>query len=182
MGMAVPTYWTAQMVRQLPDDGNRYEVVHGELLVTPAPRPWHEIVVDRLHGALQEYLRAEPVGFAFGGRSDISWGSNILVEPDVFVVPLEEARALEWARMKSLLLAAEVLSPSSIRYDRFTKRRLYQAQGILVYWVVDADERYVEVWCPDDELPAIERERVVWHPAGAGQAFTLELAELFRPV
>jgi len=41
MGMAAPTYYTADMVRQMPDDGNKYEVVHGELLVTPAPRVWH---------------------------------------------------------------------------------------------------------------------------------------------
>jgi len=47
MGMVAPTYWTAEMVRELPDDGNRYEVVYGELLVTPAPRPWHEILFER---------------------------------------------------------------------------------------------------------------------------------------
>jgi len=49
MGMAAPIYHTADMVRALPDDGNRYETVHGDLLVTPAPRMWHQIVVDRLH-------------------------------------------------------------------------------------------------------------------------------------
>ncbi len=45
MGMAAPVYYTADMVRAMPDDGNRYEVVYGELLVTPSPRPWHQIVV-----------------------------------------------------------------------------------------------------------------------------------------
>jgi hypothetical protein len=44
MGMAVPIYYTADMVRALPEDGNRYEVVYGELVVTPAPRPWHEFM------------------------------------------------------------------------------------------------------------------------------------------
>lgn len=52
MGMAAPLYYTAEMVRALPDDGNRYETVHGELLVTPAPRPWHQEVVDRLRDVL----------------------------------------------------------------------------------------------------------------------------------
>ena len=47
-GMAAPIYHTADMVRAMPDDGNRYEVVYGELLVTPAPRPWHQVVVQRL--------------------------------------------------------------------------------------------------------------------------------------
>ena len=49
MGMVAPVYYTADMVRALPDDGNRYEVVHGELLVTPAPRLWHQKLVGRLY-------------------------------------------------------------------------------------------------------------------------------------
>ena len=57
MGMAAPIYYTADMVPALPDDGNRYEVVYGELLVTPAPKPWHEIVQRRLMYALETYLR-----------------------------------------------------------------------------------------------------------------------------
>ena len=62
MGMAAPTYWTAEMVRQLPDDGNRYEVVYGELLVTPAPRFDHQLLVSRLAVAIAIYLDLEPVG------------------------------------------------------------------------------------------------------------------------
>ena len=60
--------------------------------------------------------------------------------------------------------------------------RRYQEAGVPLYWIVDGDEERVEVWTPGAELPAIEAERLVWSPAGAGQPFTLELAELFRPV
>jgi hypothetical protein len=52
MGMAAPVYYTAEMVRALPEDGNRYEAVFGELLVTPAPRVWHQAIVSRLVEAL----------------------------------------------------------------------------------------------------------------------------------
>lgn len=182
MGMAAPIYYTADMVRALPDDGNRYEVVRGELLVTPAPRPWHEVVAGRLFEAVQAYLREEPVGHAFGSRSDISWGSDTLVQPDLFVVPLEQARTLEWSRMTTLLLVAEVLSPSSARADRFTKRLEYQRQGVPLYWIVDPDERRVEVWTPGDGFPAFERGRVLWHPAGARRPFALDLERLFQPI
>lgn len=182
MGMAAPTYYTAEMVRALPEDGNKYEVVHGELLVTPAPRPWHEVVWGRLFIALNDYLQREPIGHLFGSRSDISWGPDTLVSPDIIVVPLEEARMLEWAQMRHLLLVAEVLSPSSKRHDRFTKRRLYQEQGVPVYWIVDGDAHTAEVWTPEARFPHIERERLVWHPAGAGIPFTLTLSELFRPL
>jgi Uma2 family endonuclease len=183
MGMAAPTYYTAEMVRQMPDDGNRYEVVHGELLVTPAPRLWHEEVASRLGAALREYLRREPVGHALAGRSDISWGlDDVLVEPDVIVAPLEQVRTLDWAQIRHLLLAVEILSPSSLRYDRFTKRRLYQEQGVPLYWIVDGDAQSVEVWRPEDRFPTIERDRLVWHPVGATVPFNLELGELFKPI
>jgi len=182
MGMAAPIYWTADMVRQLPDDGNRYEVVYGELLVTPAPRLNHQLLVSRLAVAIANYLEHEPVGVMLTSPADISWGQDVLVQPDVFVVPLDEARTDDWSKLRSLLVAAEVLSPSTARADRFTKRRRYQEAGVPLYWIVDGEEQRVEVWTPGAELPAIETERLLWRPAGAGQRFTLELADLFRPV
>jgi Uma2 family endonuclease len=182
MSMVAPTYYTADMVRALPDDGRRYEVVHGELLVSPAPRAWHQEVVGRLFEALRSYLRAHPVGHALMSPADISWSDDTLVQPDVFVVDLTEARTLDWARMRTLRLAVEVLSPSSIRADRFTKRRLYQERRIPAYWVVDPDARLVEVWTPEATVPAVERERVVWQPPGAAQPLVMRLEELFRPL
>ncbi|MGH7627865.1 MAG: Uma2 family endonuclease [Gemmatimonadales bacterium] len=182
MGMAAPIYYTAEMVRALPDDGNRYEVVHGELLVTPAPRPWHQEVIRRLTNTLSAYLDAERVGHLFFSPADISWGPDTLVQPDLFVVPLEQARTLEWARITELRLVAEVLSLSSRRADRFTKRLEYQQRGVPVYWIVDPDDRQVEVWTPADTFPLFERHRLVWHPAGARNAFELPLSELFKPL
>lgn len=182
MGMAAPVYYTAEMVRALPDDGNRYETVHGELLVTPAPRPLHQIVLERLRGRLWNYLERHPVGLLLASPADLSWGPDILVQPDLFVVDLEEARALEWARMQTLLLVVEVLSPSTARYDRFSKRRLYQEVGVGRYWIVDPAARSVEVWTPGDTFPATEESRLTWHPAGASEPFALELADVFRPL
>src|SRR5262245_31010768 len=122
MAMAAPIYYTADMVRALPDDGNRYEVVYGELLVTPAPRLWHQVLVKRLGVALELYLRRHPVGELLHAPADISWGTDVLVQPDVFVVDQDEARTLDWSRMRTLLLVAEVLSPSTAKGDRFLKR------------------------------------------------------------
>jgi Uma2 family endonuclease len=185
MGMPdllTPTYWTADMVRALPDDGKRYEVVHGELLVTPSPRLWHQEVVMRLAVSLRAYLEVERVGHLLFSPADISWDPGSLVQPDLFVADLSEARTLDWARVQHLLLVIEVLSPSTARYDRFTKRRRYQEAGVPWYWIVDPDARQVEVWTPADQLPRLERERLVWEPAGATRQWHLELAELFRPL
>lgn len=182
MGMAAPIYYTADMARAMPDDGNRYEVVYGELLVTPAPRPWHQVVVQRLSYALEHYVRSHPVGVVLSSPADISWGPDVLVQPDVFVLPVEEARTLTWSRMRTLLLVAEVLSPSTASADRFLKRLRYREAGVPRYWVIDADERLVEVWTPADDFPRLERERLVWHPVGALPPFDLPLEELFRPL
>lgn len=182
MGMAAPIYYSAAEVRGLPEDGNRYEVVRGQLLVTPAPRPLHQEIVGRLYVALGAYLRAEPVGHPVLAPADISWAPDTLVQPDVFVVPLDQARTLDWSRMKDLLLVAEVLSPATSRADRFTKRIEYQRQGVALYWIVDPDEQRVEIWTPGGATPRFERERLAWQPGGASRPFELELKAVFRPI
>ncbi len=183
MGMAAPIYYTAEMVRALPDDGNRYVVVRGELLVTPAPRLWHQEIVVRLLESLREYLRREPVGHLLCSPADISWGSDdTLVQPDLFVVPLEQARTLDWVQITDLLLVVEVLSPSTRRADRFTKRLEYQRRGVSVYWIVDPDEQQVEVWTPADTFSQFERSQLTWHPSGASSSWTIELSRLFEPL
>jgi Uma2 family endonuclease len=183
MGMAAPIYYTADMVREMPDDGNRYEVVYGELLVTPAPRALHQRLVLRLATALEAYLGRQPdAGLVFISPADISWGADVLVQPDVFVVAADEGRTLTWSRMRTLPLVVEVLSPSTARADRFLKRLRYREAKVPLYWLVDGDERSVEIWTPADDFPVIERERLVWHPVSVGQPFVLTLEELFRPV
>lgn len=182
MGMAEPVYYTAEMVRAIPDDGKRYELVYGELLVTPSPRLMHQAVVRRLVVSLDLYLREHRIGEVFDSPADISWSPDTLVQPDVFVADLNEARTLEWSYVKTLLLAIEVLSPSTARYDRFTKRRLYQDVGVPAYWIVDFDRKLVEVWKPGDTQPTVERESVTWATEGVTKPLEIELEELFREI
>ena len=182
MGMVAPVYHTADMVRALPEDGNRYETVHGELLVTPAPQLWHQEIVGRLHHALRSYLEHNPVGHVLTSPADISWSSDVLVQPDLFVADSAEVRTLNWSNVKSLPLVIEVLSPTTSRYDRFTKRRLYQEVGVPIYWIVDPEDRAIEVWTPDSTMPRVERAQVSWNPAAASRPFVLELSRLFSPI
>ncbi|MGH7627730.1 MAG: Uma2 family endonuclease, partial [Gemmatimonadaceae bacterium] len=161
----------------------RYETVNGELLVTPAPRWWHQEVVDRLAYTLRAYLVLEPVGLQVRAPADVSWGMrDTMVQPDVFVVPLDEARTFDYRQIRHLLLAIEVLSPRTAGADRGVKRELYQRQGVPLYWIVDADEMSVEEWTPGAAVPRIERHELIWHPAGAVSPCTILLAGLFRPL
>lgn len=183
MIMPSVAFHTADMVRRLPDDGRRYETVHGELLVTPAPRVWHEVVRDRLAQSLRSYLAlVKPDAYLMSGPADISWGEDTLVRPDIFVAPLVEVRTLRWDAIRRLLLVVEVLSPSTARADRFAKRRLYQEVGIPVYWVIDPDGHGAEMWTPDAVFPRSAVDRLEWLPEGAPVPFQIDLGELFRPL
>jgi Uma2 family endonuclease len=81
-----------------------------------------------------------------------------------------------------LLLAVEVLSPSSVRADRLTKRRLYQEVGVPMYWVIDADAGTAEIWTPVDRFPRMEAERLVWKAPEASRPFEMRLADLLKPI
>jgi Uma2 family endonuclease len=82
----------------------------------------------------------------------------------------------------TLLLAIEVLSPSTAPADRFVKRRRYQRHGISEYWIVDLDSRLVERWRPGDERPEILHERLTWQPSESSPAFELDLAAFFAEI
>ena len=96
MRMAAPGFYTAEMVRALPDDGNRYETVYGELLVTPAPRARHQEAIARLQFALTAYLREHRAGHLFASPADISWSEGTLVQPD-HTFPTAAMDELVWA-------------------------------------------------------------------------------------
>jgi len=180
--MAMPNVarrYTVAEVLALPADGNRYELVHGELLVTPAPRLTHQVLVGRVHAALYNYLAAMPrVATALLSPADITVGDDVLVQPDVFVVPTTEL-GTNWKAIRTLLLAAEVVSPSSARSDRVVKRRFYQEHGIPTYWVVDADAAVVEVWRPGNARPDIVTDLLRWRVTPEASELTIDLAALF---
>ncbi len=178
-----PTRWTAEMVRALPEDGRRHEVVDGELLVTPSPSRDHQRVVRDLVNVLHAYTNAEGIGEAMISPSDVELDPHGLVQPDVFVEGLVAGRpAGGWNAGAPLLLVVEILSPSTARADRTTKRRRYQRAGIPEYWIVDIDARTVERWRPSDDRPEVISEQLVWHPDGAGRPLTIELGELFSRI
>ena len=184
MHMATPAkLWTVEEVRALPDDGNRYELVDGELLVTPAPSWRHGDAVLALVRALDRYVAAHAIGHLKIAPQDVTWGRRTVVEPDLFVVPLVEGRRPRtWEEVGRLLLAVEVLSPSSAHADRVVKRRLYQREGVPEYWLVDVDARVVERWRPADERPELLTDALEWRPDPAHPVLVVDLAAYFAEV
>jgi Uma2 family endonuclease len=182
MGMpAEITEWTADMARALPDDGMRYEVLDGQLAVTPAPSWDHQRVVTALWRRLDEYLRPLGIAEALCAPADVEFSPRRLVQPDIFVIPRRpgEVRPREWSDVKSLLLAVEVLSPTSARRDRIAKRAIYQAEGVSDYWIVDLDARIIERWRIGDERPEILANSIVWQPHAEQPPLVVDLLPLF---
>jgi Uma2 family endonuclease len=188
--MAMPALpgrrWSVREVRQLIEEAPlatpRYELVAGELLVTPSPSGSHQGAVTLLLTMLDSYARANRIGVAYTSPFDVELEPESLVQPDVFVAPTREARRLITEMpARTLLLAVEVISPSSARYDRVTKRALYQ-RHVSEYWVIDLNARLVERWVPNDDRPEITVDTLVWQPAGASEPFTLDLGSYFADV
>lgn len=180
MGMPETARYTVEEVLRFPDDGKRYELIRGELLVSPAPAPRHQAVVVRLLGMLGDYLRrAGREGTLFTAPADISWDDETLVQPDLLVVPPSEVTN-NWSTYRTLLLAVEVLSPTSGRADRLLKRRLYQERQVATYWIVDHDAGVVEVWHPEDTRPAVVSDSLNWRLEAEMPELIVNLDALFR--
>jgi Uma2 family endonuclease len=165
---------------RLPEDGNRYEVIDGILYVTPAPRPAHQVVLERLARRLFDHVERYVAGVQMRAPADIVFGPNRAVQPDLFVAPLVRGRRPEtWQEITHLLLAVEVLSPGTAKRDRGVKRRLYQKHAD-EYWIVDLDARVFERWRPGHDRPEVLDTVLEWHPTGAGEPLVLGLPALFR--
>ena len=186
MGMSaqdVSHDWTAERAIALPADGNRYEVLDGELFVTPAPRLDHQDALGRLFVAIDQYVGASRLGWALFSPADIVFSPRRLVQPDLFVVPWRtEGKPHAWSEVKSLLLAVEILSPSTAHADRFRKRLIYQDEGVSEYWVVDLDARLVERWRPSDLRPEIVAGTLEWQPRAGIDPLRMDLPALFQDV
>ena len=184
MGMpAQQTEWTADMARALPDDGNRYEVLDGELFVTPAPGWAHQQVLLKLCLFIQPYVERHHLGWTSLSPADVEFSSKRVVQPDVFVVRNTGAgEPKSWRDVKALLLVVEVLSPSTAFADRQKKRSMYQNEGVPQYWIVDTDSTLVERWRPGDDRPEIITDVLEWQPVSEVPALSIVLEEIFGPV
>ena len=174
--------WRVDDVRALPEDGNRYEVIRGVLLVTPAPRPVHQSAVLQLVMTLEPYTELTRIGRLFVSPAEVIVDDETMVQPDLFVVPGRGRVPSSWRMTPKPLLAIEVISPSSARYDRVDKRRLYSDERVAEYWIVDTDSRVFERWRPGDERPEILDARMTWQPDPAHDALAIDLVAYFARV
>jgi Uma2 family endonuclease len=172
--------WTVDDLQTLPDDGNRYEVIDGELFVTPAPSFDHQEAIARLYLLLSPYVTQHAAAHVIFAPADVVFSPRRGLQPDLFVIPLVNgARPRRFADAGRLLLAVEVLSPSTARADRVKKRSVYRQEGVSEYWIVDLDARVFERSTPGDERVEVIADRLEWQPEGATKPLVIDIERYF---
>jgi Uma2 family endonuclease len=178
MGMAisVPRY-TIEDLDRFPEDGNRYELLEGLLLVTPGPSNAHQTIAGRIHTRLAVALDLT------GHARVVSPGVVVRppetqLQPDVLVYPRRFSPSTDWVEITENWLAVEVFSRSSRVYDRDFKRDAYLALGVQNVWLVDPAARVVFTSSRHGDSVAVS-DLLRWTAPGTGVLITIDLAELF---
>jgi Uma2 family endonuclease len=180
--------WTYEEYARLPQpseaQGTRFEVIDGALFVTPSPSLSHQRVVIRLATLLHGFVQEHRLGEVLPGPLDVLFGEGDYVEPDiVFVRSGRDAILTRRGIEGPPDLIAEVLSPSTSARDRGIKLDRYRLFGVTEYWVVDPDERRVEVWRfaagASEPLVLGAADTLRWQPVKGDSTLDIAVMELF---
>lgn len=169
--------WTLEEVHNLPDDGNKYELVRGELFVTPPPTDDHETIAARLARMLDPFVAANGLGMLYRPRAVMQFeGSE--VEPDLMVREPQASRKASWAGAPKPILVVEILSPYTRRRDRQQKRSFYLDAGVAEYWIVDPEANAITS-IRSGHADVVTRDRLVWAPPGTAATLSIDVAAVF---
>lgn len=131
----------------LPNDGKRYEIIDGELFVSPAPIPKHQIFVSNLLYYLADFVKRRGLGRVFTAPIDVVFSQHDVVEPDLIYISKSRASILTRANVQGAPdLVVEVLSESTQKTDQTTKLKLYARFGVAEYWIIDPEACSAEIY------------------------------------
>ena len=176
MGMAISVpHYTVDDLAHFPDDGNRYELLDGVLLVTSQAAAVHQIVASRIQFELTASLQKPGLAHVVGPGAVVRMPRTQL-QPDILVYPARFSPITDWRKITEHWLAVEILSRSSRVYDREFKRDAYFALGLERVWLVDWRDRSVEV-CTGKGRSRVVRDRIRWRLAQT--EVVIDLHEVF---
>jgi Uma2 family endonuclease len=176
MAVSVPRYTIADLER-FPNDGSRYELLDGVLIVTPSPSNAHQIIVSRLQIRLMQAVMVSGEAQVVGPGA-ITLPPKTQLQPDILVYPARYPIDSKWEEIDEHWLAVEVLSWSSRVYDREFKRDAYLALGVQEVWLVERWNKAVEV----SRAPGpaqIVRDVLHWRVPTLALEVEISLAEIF---
>lgn len=143
--MSTAVRFTYQDYLQLPED-RRYEIVEGDLVMVPAPTPYHQIVSSNLEFALRLYVMEHDLGTVLHAPCDLLLSETDVVQPDLFYISKARRSIITDKNIQGAPdLVIEILSPATAERDRGVKQKLYARVGVTEYWIVDPSTKTVEV-------------------------------------
>ena len=146
---------------QMPDDGKRYEIVGGELYVSPSPVPKHQELAHRLTLLIGNHVRDHKIGKLYSAPLDVRLTEHDIVEPDLLFIGTERLGIIGGTTINGAPdLLIEVLSPSTRVRDETLKADLYARSGVREYWLVDPVARTLVIHALDDGR---------WVPTGSAE-------------
>ena len=144
---AVQPRLTYPELRLMPDDGKRYELIDGEVFVTPSPNEKHQRVLGNLFLSFSSHARPGNLGRVYIAPFDVVFGEKTALQPDLLFV---SAKRLGIIGPEYVLgapdLVVEILSPYRQSYDRVTKLEQYALYGVTEYWIIDPIAESVEIY------------------------------------
>src|SRR5262245_1109998 len=159
---------------ELPDDGQRYEILDGALFVSPSPQTKHQRVLFRLARILGDHVEKHDLGEVFIAPYDVLLGEHDIVEPDLIFVSKQRAQVVTDLHIRGVPdLLIEVLSPLRPQYDTEKKRARYAALGVPWYWIVDPQQRRLI------ELELSEGNYLITSECSGQDRFTSKLLSTF---
>ncbi len=150
--MVTRTKLTYEDYEAFPDDGNRYEIIDGEVYVTAAPFEAHQWAVGEVQAILREHVRARGLGRVYPAPFSIVLGPHDVYEPDVLYIARERLNIIDGqGRVRGAPdICIEVTSASTRERDRTLKYERYAHFGVREYWIIDPDPQTVEVFVLED--------------------------------
>ena len=174
---------TYQDYLELPDDGKRYEIIEGDLHLTPAPVPRHQKVSQRILYELMTALEKKGRGDVFMAPIDVLFDESNIVQPDLVYIPAKNSGMIGDKNIQGVpYLVVEILSQYSRRRDVLVKSRLYARFGVPFYWIVDPDIDRIEVFQLKGgfyEPVAVASSPQEFEPPGL-DGVVLDLSEIFE--
>lgn len=162
------TVWTYDDYAALPDDGNRYEVLDGELVMAPAPTVIHQRGLMNLILTIMQHVKSHKLGECLAAPCDVILDARTVVQPDLIFVSNERSSIITEKNIQGAPdLVVEILSPSTAGRDRVVKLRLYARFGVPHYWLIDLTERIFEVFELDGtryRLAVVHEEHETFRP------------------
>ncbi|MBI5915092.1 MAG: Uma2 family endonuclease [Bacteroidetes bacterium] len=177
--------WKVFREMEFPDnDRFIYELINGTLVKKAAPKPLHQLVSRRMTKFLEQFLEKNPAGEFFYAPIDVFFDDVNGTQPDICYVSKERSFLID---MNEGILGApdiivEILSPGSVRYDRGDKKDLYEKFAVKEYWIIDPNNKAVEVYAMRENAYHVH---VIFEAEGKAPSlqlpgFEVDLQELFK--